>query len=746
MPGETPGQGKTGRASGFAWDMPRAYEQSSKKSAYEAHKAHMNSTDADPFSSRFGSKRQGFKPAGGVGDEPMASNTSAYANTSRERPQFAFGGPPPGRKKATRSQADKQRYDGERLSSRYATTGGEKTFFSSAGLGRSNSARDSPGRSKSPSPTPNAGRHRSVSPRVKSENGSAFADSTSSSDSEDEVFEQSKPFRPKVPKSRLRPDQKFSDCRTSRNETGTGERLPRSKHGLKTRELESLEAAIRSLKRHRENATADRHTKEHDSDSAAFPNNSQRPSHNHQTRYGSQSPLFKHFRSRSTKRSRSPAGNRNPGLTGFTANRRAFYSTQNGSSKSSSQSNMNGKFSADDWHNAFQGASFFSPTDQPRPTDSGSQSNGQNAPQNGFTSNSNSGTSSHDCSRPTSQQKPTPFSDVKFSADDWAKQFQNLSWLMSDLDPSHKRTTGTQPARSPTKQPKSSTKVRSAPQAASVATEAEEAKTTVGREGRQSMNAGGGEAMDVDEDSFVKQPVPASTKPANDDQRPASQPKPATSSDDKSKAGNDFFNFNKLRETDPFTNTNSGGIGNLADILSTLPFESRAKTAKSTLGDIRPRELNCPNPPKRPRVPALVPVSAGSTQQALPRSTWNRYVAEMNTYMREWNDFNRRMLRHFNARQEAIETGLAPGWISAVGDSARIYIDAQDGQAGDGATEVADTLVAGTAKGGYSAYLRGLEEDVRVRKHWDVASEMHQECIMQLGQIREWIRNGGKLV
>lgn len=119
--------------------------------------------------------------------------------------------------------------------------------------------------------------------------------------------------------------------------------------------------------------------------------------------------------------------------------------------------------------------------------------------------------------------------------------------------------------------------------------------------------------------------------------------------------------------------------------------------------------------------------------------------------MHEWNAFNRRMLVHLNVRQEANETGLAPGWISAVSDSVRLKIGVDDENGNDktireDSYDADEFLIPGSNKGGFSAYLRGVEEDIIVRKHWDVASEMHRECILDLGRLREWIRNGGKVV
>jgi hypothetical protein len=40
-------------------------------------------------------------------------------------------------------------------------------------------------------------------------------------------------------------------------------------------------------------------------------------------------------------------------------------------------------------------------------------------------------------------------------------------------------------------------------------------------------------------------------------------------------------------------------------------------------------------------------------------------------------------------------------------------------------------------KGGYGKYMRGVEEDFRVRAHWDVSWEKHRECLRGLGKVRE---------
>lgn len=211
-----------------------------------------------------------------------------------------------------------------------------------------------------------------------------------------------------------------------------------------------------------------------------------------------------------------------------------------------------------------------------------------------------------------------------------------------------------------------------------------------------------------------------------------------------------LFDMGNLRSAGPFTEKTSGGIDNLGDFSTALPFDSRAKQQTTTKRDIQPRDLQLPNPPKRPPAPEPI-LAPGSSHVVLPRNKWDWYVSAMGAYMHEWNAFNRRMLTHFNARQEANETGLAPGWISAVGDSTRLKID-DDNVRSNGRTKAQENgddhdefLVPGISKGGFSAYLRGVEEDIQVRKHWEVASELHRDCILELGQLREWIRNGGKV-
>ncbi|OGM46763.1 DnaJ domain protein [Aspergillus bombycis] len=698
---------RTGR-SGYSGATPRtnassASQSTRPKSAYEYFKTSPKSAGSESTRAHSTKKKQGFAPRSAGGDEPMAPNTSSYSNVPRnERPQMRdFFGPAPSptaRKAAAGFQNREENSstpEVERTGSKYAGTGGEKTFFSSAWLGRSASMRESPGspkphaRTNPPSPTPReSGRHRSASPKFKTDHNRNYT-STSSSDIDDE--DANPEHKPKaVPKSRLRPHQRYANFHTQQKfDSKTG----------------------------------------HDSDSASSTQNMFGASRAGDPFVQSQSP-----RSRNVP----PTG--------------AF--------NSKSHDDLRKPFSATSW-NTFD---FFTPSssdkEQPQPKQ-GSSSRGRTAARNspGRTSHSTS-TSNHDPSRSgsTFEQQPTAFTKGKFSADDWADKFKDLLWAMPK-DNGHQQQQqpgNAQRAWSPRKHTRSATKTRVAPQAASVATEAEEAKATVdGDDDKQDSARAGeedGEAMDLDDDSPAKDTTVESDKAAKSKVAPPPKPTPPSSDnvgkEEDTKPTSRHFDLKNLGKTAPFISTTDGGIEDLQDIHSSLPFESRAKPQRTTVRDVRPRELICPNPPKRPQPPQPVQISAGSQQLGLPRKAWDRYVAEMKTYMREWNHFNRRMLHHFNARQEAIETGMAANWISAVGDSTRLKINGQDedpdDRGGDG-NDSDDEIVSG-GKAGYSAYLRGLDEDAKVLKHWEVAREMHRECILKLGQTREWILNGGKVI
>lgn len=176
-------------------------------------------------------KKTGFAPATPGGDEPPARNTSAYFNIKDDRPRptrvstqypSQYPPPPPGPPPGARSSqpptpdpyksfhSPKNAKDpfgsSDRLSTPYATTGGERTYlsggersyFSSDGLHRSASTRSHKASAGStPGFPPNmksplgseGGRHRSASPHIRSPNPRRSFSSESDSLSSDSELE-----------------------------------------------------------------------------------------------------------------------------------------------------------------------------------------------------------------------------------------------------------------------------------------------------------------------------------------------------------------------------------------------------------------------------------------------------------------------------------------------------------------------------------------------------------------------------
>lgn len=162
----------------------------------------------------------------------MARNVSSYSNTPRaERSSAFFDSAPTPTAKARRTPASSRPGtpveevipEFERTSHRYATSGGERTYFSSAGLARAYSMRDSSssskGRSRTNPPSPHSPareRHRSASPGIRHrQKADSSSESSSSGDELDSEAEQPKfvpragPRQKAVPKSRLQPGQTF---------------------------------------------------------------------------------------------------------------------------------------------------------------------------------------------------------------------------------------------------------------------------------------------------------------------------------------------------------------------------------------------------------------------------------------------------------------------------------------------------------------------------------------------------------
>lgn len=789
-------------------------------------------------------KRNGYAPGASGDDEPMARNTSAYTSSSRPSSMYFDPPPPPTAKKPAAPDQPQFHTENERPSSRYATAGGEKTFFKSSGLGRSSTVRTPSGdyrttsaRTNPSSPTPGQyERHRSASP--KSGRNRTYSVSETSSDLDDddsseEDIPEPKPKPKAIPKSRLRQRQKFADLYGHNDSSSSTGENPHARQGHKHSGPSPSPQGFWKYRRSSgyQGGNADLYRdKGHNSDSAAFPKGQQGPFGSSSSRYETLSPRpfdkpKSHYftqwnrpESAQSKPTSQPIfGRDSPNnlhkkfseedwrdhinkfdfLGAHATNKDAFRSSPKGSMDKEKSARLFRDFASwkatnypqpefagmsmeDKKQYAQQNTVHTSPglqnrgktTDNSGPTQSAEATA---AGSTGFDSFAPAGGNTRQ-SQPQKAQAPTPFAQAKFSADLWSEQLQNLSWNVADAGKN--RQANTPPMRSPKKPARSGNKVRSDPQPVKLTTEAEESKETINSDTSQKSTQPPAtdaevepEAMDLDEEVPPIHPTASAggstsgsanasypnlngNSPPINPAAPKGTASPNTANGtSRTDARTPLFNLDNLRNTAPFTNTNSDGIENLEDVFATLPFESKPRQHNTTKQDTRPRELDLPRPPKRPRAPELVSLQPGS-QLVLPRDKWTYYVSAMGTYMHEWNSFNRRMLLHFNTRQDAIETGLAPGWISAAGDTGRLRMNgtdedvASENNQAHANSDIADgdDLVPGRRTGGFSAYLRSIEEDIVVRKHWEVACEMHRDCILELGKLRGWIRNGGKVV
>ncbi|OJD18934.1 hypothetical protein AJ78_01046 [Emergomyces pasteurianus Ep9510] len=848
-------------------------------------------------------KKNGFAPGTPGGDEPMAPNTSAYASYSRARtsyPQPHFEpAPPPTAKKWPRQEesTDTNIPNLQRTSSKYATAGGEKTYVSGAGLGRSSSTRNSPftesdsrPRTNPPSPTSphaNRGRHHSASPKLKPNRDSIFSSSPSSSDSE-EVDISARPKR--TPRSRMFAHRGKTDPMAMNTDSGkeplgwatqrgswllsephirrdrAPKQNPRGRMGLdadyeKPEGHHSNNAGLNARASHGHAPAAKTHSQQAHAtanntpnDAGNPPDNSRQPRtpDNSNNMYG---PSHKSFVREWSKRwgftssttptdtphqsfplwaypssilpqlSKPPnwskeAGDQSSEFSNTTEISRdgpiphmnplnltqmnqirmnadpisipsfgpfANRSTPlDGKPKSRSHESIDVTFSAADWNGKFQHATeFFAPkTSGDRPFYSKpSRARGRSI------------------SRPNSASHPRPFpppgntnqneneyidksssafTDSGFSVDKWKKEVLKADIWSIPRNELPQQNPNRQ--KSPKKQSKPTIKRQTTtPKPAAVTTEAEEEGSTLpsGKTDEpKQVFPEGVEAMDIDEGLAASKsatpreqqhPAPRSATTDTAIKDPVSnRTKLPPSNNNLSNNTLDLKNFTNVT---PFTTTNSTGINDLNDLSSTLPFESRPDDSSHTRLTVRPQDLALPKPPRVPPVPNFS--TAEHPHKAEIQLKWERYISEFNAYMHDWNMFNRTMLGHFNARQQTVETGLAPNWARAIGDSARLRIideadskgkkhksnnsnsnnnratvnnsgGVQDGNDEDNDDADDEQLVAGSAKGGFNAYMRGVKEDFVVRQHWEVAWERHLACLEALDVTRRFMRGGAR--
>ena len=158
------------------------------------------------------------------------------------------------------------------------------------------------------------------------------------------------------------------------------------------------------------------------------------------------------------------------------------------------------------------------------------------------------------------------------------------------------------------------------------------------------------------------------------------------------------FNLGDFKSTFPFAPSNEG-LGNMSDMATNLPFESRASPTKPAVNMSMSRN-GLPNPPIYPLAP-----------RNMTPTTFEHYLRQLRAYMNAWNSFNTDMINALTKRQAFIEETSNCNWLDVKGN-------------------------------GYDDYMKGLEEHKKARVHLDLAYERHEANMKGLGYMRDEIIRG----
>ncbi|KAF2169407.1 hypothetical protein M409DRAFT_65083 [Zasmidium cellare ATCC 36951] len=401
-------------------------------------------------------------------------------------------------------------------------------------------------------------------------------------------------------------------------------------------------------------------------------------------------------------------------------------------SKSRSFDNINTKFSPDGWNGSFTSTAapdYFAAGRRPSP--------GRRAPSNrghgraataDVPPRSNSNTPG-DMGPPPPPEQPasmyTSPSDVKFNEEQWKDTFKDPSWTMPPVG-SHRGTSSKTPSRK-------GSRLHTKTSADGVGGDGSKAQPHIvvddddnveaqGSKGRP--DSGGfveeGDAMDIDTTpptqqaeqgaASTKEPrlyaVPKSTwrEKAEQNQQTAGARKASSRHNRQNTEPTLKTNLDDLSHVEPIAQS-AAGLQNLADLSSTLPFQS-STTPSRTTQSAEPQKLQTPPIPRVPVPP-----------NRLTKASWHTYALSFATYLEAYHAFNKTMLAHFDAREKQASARLlgGSGWLEAIG--------------GDTSTSL-----------GFTSYWKGVQEDEKVRETWNIGCEKHMEAVRQFDELRERVR------
>ncbi|KND93174.1 DnaJ-like protein rsp1 [Tolypocladium ophioglossoides CBS 100239] len=126
--------------------------------------------------------------------------------------------------------------------------------------------------------------------------------------------------------------------------------------------------------------------------------------------------------------------------------------------------------------------------------------------------------------------------------------------------------------------------------------------------------------------------------------------------------------FADLKNVAPFAQQNQQkvGLGSFADLEDNLPFESKA-SEELPIKLPKAQPLVFPTAPEAPRLPPTVAIEGMKPNIA----SWSKYLAEFESYLQQWDDFNGQVVDHFATRKAHIaQTRSSKGYafLGARGD------------------------------------------------------------------------------
>lgn len=250
-------------------------------------------------------------------------------------------------------------------------------------------------------------------------------------------------------------------------------------------------------------------------------------------------------------------------------------------------------------------------------------------------------------------------------------------------------------------------KERIIPQPASVTTEDEDAEPVVGRSGKEKATAVGSiddqqsSMEDIWSEHLGSTKKPTSVKNSQKDRSPPV----ASQRTSRSRLEDEPMNVPQAGMTGASSSAlgQDSELANIQFFCTVFQFKASTRVLSATLNRILSRELSCPKTRVLPQPPQYVPIST-NTQGLEACAMRDKYLVEMNAYLKDWNRFQRQVLSHFLAHHS--NRGTTVRGIDKHRDCC------SEGESGDRSQSC------------------GLENNL-VQKFWVVANQKHVDNLLR---------------